>query len=370
MSIVKLRFSRRLAISPDQGQGWSEFCGEQWIQPHLNGGAISVVDANGSERLIFDCGSPANPGLYEMGTYDQLLFSSPSYLDKAGIATVDGGNADIAWAKYCGEIVADTRRQNDTLELLETHIFVRPQVAMNDGRTGYDDNGMREGFELSVEDYTEGNLRTPIGIATDVPPDGDIVFSGVKVEGRRHQFRVKGNKSELKVTGISHSFASKPRPAARINRETGDTIVQANLMSDLEFWCSRGKLGYDRVSKHIMVTDTPLTKCLGPDGRMNAMLVGAGGYPVIAYTNDARTLICCGHSNATGFLPEEVIGTPWDGWSVYCKYIPIGPSSVYQLPPGAWYDIRMKLGDQRSASIIDYYNNIRYSGGAGFLPSA
>jgi hypothetical protein len=364
---------RRLAITPDQGQGWSEYTGAQWIQPRINGGAVLVSDSNDIQRLVFDCASPNNPGIFESGTYDQLQFNGPAYVDKQGIATEDGGNAEITWSKWCGEIVADSRRQNDTLELMESHVFVRPQVALNDGRTGYDENGMRDGFELSIDDYTEGDQRTPIGIATDVPVDGDIVFSGVKVEGRRHQFVVTGNRSEMKVSGISHAFVSKPRPATVENRATGDTNAQSILMSGLITWITRGKtLGYDRVSKGTYVpTSGVLTKTTGVDGRQTAFVVPSGSYLrcVPRYPQSWFIMTCAdGTPNPEGVASCIQYGEAFNGWVIMYGQ-KAGGGGYLDLNPSIYWDFRALTTDPVNV-VAEYYNNIRYSGGDGFIPSA
>jgi len=382
MAIVKVRMCRRLAITADQGMGWSEYTGDQWIQPHINGGAVLVSDDNDVERLVFDCASPENPGIYEASTYDQLAFSGPSFVDKQGILSEDGGNAEIEWSKWCGEIVADPRRQNDTLELNESHIFVRPQIALNDGRTGYDSNGMRTGFTLNLTDYTEGDQRTPIGIATDVPVDGDVVFSGVKVEGRRHLFRITGSTSEVKVAGISHNFVSKPRPASVANRQTGDTNSQLSLSTGLQWWYSRGKaLGYNRVDKQTYVPfpSGALTRATGVDGRQTAFSLPAGkilqvGIPATVLSRSVVYFVMCcanGTPNPSDSLNVVQYGESFNGWVVKTGKIDYGVVGGYPaIPgPGVYYDVRTFLTD-RASSVEEYYNNLRYSGGEGFLPVA
>ena len=379
MAIVRVRMCRRLAITSDQGMGWSEYTGEQWVQPHVNGGAVLISDDNDVERLVFDCASPDNPGLYEASTYDQLTFSGPSFVDKHGVVPEDGGAAEIEWSKWCGEIVSDPRRQNDTLELNESHVFIRPQIAMNDGRTGYNSNGMRSGFTLNLSDYTEGDQRTPIGIATDVPVDGDVVFSGVKVEGRRHMIRITGSTSEVKVAGISHNFVSKPRPASVANRQTGDTNSQLSLSTGLQWWYSRGKaLGYNRVDKQIYApTFGVLSRATGVDGRQTAFTIPPGELqvgPVVPMGGEVTVyfVMCCADGTLDPHESTDVVqhGDAFNGWVVKTGKLRRNDSGGHAtIRQGVYYDVRTFLTD-RSGYAEEYYNNLRYSGGEGFLPIA
>lgn len=371
-NIQEVRFCRRLAVKVNQGIGWSEYTGDGWVVPYTDGGAVIVQDENSTRRLIIDCSSDTAPGLYEVGTYDQVSYAGLPYVDKEN---KEDGNIEIEWSRYCNEIVATATRQNDTLESLETHVFVRPQLPYNKGNAAYNENGFRDGFELGLEVYADGEVRTPLGIVRDIPVDGDITFSGTKVEGRRLMFKVNGSASECKVTTLNHYLLSKPRPVHLELSDYPDMQDEEAFAKNLVFWMSRGKLGYDRISK---------TYVLSPESTFGVEIVtGLGNIPYSAISttisptmlttftlSTAGMVVFCSSNTKqpliTGYSAVQY-SESWDGYWIATITLPAGTYTM-KLEDGVWYDLRI-FSINMTDYLQGYYNNMRYGNGDGYLPT-
>jgi hypothetical protein len=225
----------RFAVKADQGQGYSFYKNrsqpEAWIWPEPQSDPLMVIDNQGQPRYII---LDEVTGLWhEIGTRNGPAGTavSPVYEDKK-----DGEyqGTEIPCAIKLREHTAD--REHKKVEHNETHVGFRPQDEANKGAAGYGSNGLREGFELNVEAYKDGNLSTDAE-ALAVPLEGDVVFDR-KVEARRLQIGLLTNTSEFRATYVDQYYVQKD--AAETNKAMSEHEFQAEFAEPL-VWITRGE---------------------------------------------------------------------------------------------------------------------------------
>lgn len=274
----------RFATEPTEGEGWSEYDGEDWEFPAQYWAVWRINDENEVPRNLLL--NESGQWWYELMTFDRVNILKPSPTDHG---------TEIDWEKWGREEVVGPMEEHDKLEHDVSHVYVRPEDSANRGQTGYDANGLRDDQELSIDDYVDGEKITPRATTDDIPDNGDAVFVGNKVEYRRHQLVVKGTASELRLVGINHEFIGKEKPGSRTERTMSERAIQTTLLSNLMCHVSRGRYDFNRVSKADL--GNTYNSAAGPDGidRSAAQLTTAmtldnaatTGYSIVLWTQTA-----------------------------------------------------------------------------------
>ena len=238
------------------------------------------------KKLEFN-GIEATPGILGSLAADEWAFGDNDalgyetiYVRLAGDLDPDGRPDDFVRGFWWTEIdtethykedVADPRKQEDKQEVLESHVFTRPQEPENKGDDEYDSNGYRIAQEFDLEVNVEGILRTPFATVEDVPENGDLVFAGEKVEARRLQFIFKSATSEFQVVGRNHEIVAKPKQGSRAERSSASDVAQLAL-AGMSYWLSRHAFTplLERVAGDIIVGD--VTQVAGPDSVSNSAM--------------------------------------------------------------------------------------------------
>jgi hypothetical protein len=308
MALIAKRMCLRYATQPTEGYGWSEYYGADWVQPVPNIGALGIIDTNNVNRmLVLDRN---DNDFWEVGTCNRQTVMKPSPLDKE--------TTEVEWQKWGAGKTVSPADEEDKVEHAVSHVFVRPDDPENRGQTGYTATGLRSAQELSIDAFMDGELVT-VGATTIFPENGDIVFSGRKVEARQVQLRTCGTAGEIRVVGQVDEFIGKPKAGNRSERTMSDHGYQDDLSQNLELWIDRfcTKQFYDKVAKATLAgTGTRLT---GPDGRANSgITLGAnlnlgnaaiaGNYTIMVWSNNTALI---------GGITLTAVGAVTGGWQAY-----------------------------------------------------
>jgi len=264
------------------------------------------------------------------------------------------------WEK---ELVADPNKQEDELELVEHHYFTRPRDPENKGNSNYDDNGYREAQQFDLEVYIDGTLTSPFATVEEIPVNGDITFSGKKIECRRALHVFKTAASEVQVAGLNHYGIAKPRQGTRDERSSRDTAVELALAAPF-YWISRNAVKplLERVGGSSLTGD--VTAVAGPDGfsssalQINANLTLGNGALGAEYTVVYFGLVAS-LPNIGAIPAATAFGDAFNGWRVYFVNNINLPAALV-ITPGTLFDLRIYQGDL-TEYLTDLYNDVRYN---------
>ena len=262
------------------------------------------------------------------------------------------------------EDIADPRKQQNKIEVQESHIFTRPQEPENKGDDEFDSNGYRIAQEFSLEVNVDGNLSLPFASIEDIPESGDLVFSGVKVEARRLQFILKSTASQFQLVGRNHTIVAKPKQGSRTERESGSSNRQIILATSL-YHISRSSLNplLERVSGDTI--DGDVTQTTGPDGMgESAIILNAplnllndavvGSYTLFFWRSTAAPVATIPLLPA---LTQQ--GVTFDAWQLmYVTGVNCPANLVVTV--GTVYDIKLFNGDITD-NLASYYADVRYN---------
>ena len=264
------------------------------------------------------------------------------------------------WEK---EIVADPNKEEDKCEFGESHYFIRPQEPENKGDADYDSGGYREAQELSLDFYLDGDLTRPFANVQEIPENGDIVFSGKKLEGRRGQFVFKFAASEIQGTGLNHYGIRKPKQGSREERRTRDWSAELALAGPL-VWISRNAVNglLERIAGSSLAGD--VTQVAGPDSfsfsaiQINANLALLNTAIVGEYTVFFWRL-ATDPMNIPGIPAAVQYGVDFNGYEfMYVNNANMAADQI--VTPGTMYDLRIYAGDMTDY-LLDLYNDVVYT---------
>lgn len=357
--LVAKNICLRFATEPSEGEGWSEYEGTDWVRPLPNWGSMVVEDASDDPRsIVFDT-NDNKP--YELGTWDRGTYVSAGPKDK--------DSTEVAWEKHLRSEVVGPGDKHLSIEDDVTNIHIEPSDSNNRGQTGYDSKGIRSAQELSLEAFIDGERITPKGIATDFPDDGDVVFTGVDLKGKKIQKVLKGTAGEILVTGISCNYFGELADGTNTERTMTEDGYQLEFETSKVVHLTRGFPLYNRVTQESYSADYTSTD--GPDGRSNSGAVYtnglslansaiAGSYTVLLW---AKTLAPMG---ALALTPYSV--DAYDGW--YLLYLAgVGLAANQAIDAGeSVFDFRLYSAEVSTAAIAHYYRNVIHNEGIGYLP--
>ena len=162
--------------------------------------------------------------------------------------------------------------EESSIEHVESHISTRPYNEDYKGESGYTEEGFREGHEVDLKMFANGDTDTPVSKLTKVSQYADIVF-GARVEDKRLQLQAEMTTAAYKATRVRQLIQN-------INKVTPDDtggVRTENLYQRMfrgqDLWISRD-------SKHpIMNRATGLdatgpydSLAEGPDGISNSAI--------------------------------------------------------------------------------------------------
>lgn len=425
----------RLAIESQQGFGWSEITGDNWLDPVANG-AFVIVDDNDVPRCLVE---DEDGMVWEDTTFDRLIYFDSTYSDKFkeenllhknykwtlsgggtseyyiqmvntgktfftepkevylnGIKATKGlvgvlqpgewgwGDSDdtinkiyvrliadedpntvvylsryimaywwteIDWEVWFKELIADPIKQEESLEITESHAFFRPQLPENKGYSNYDAEGYRPTQQIDMDVYKDGEIVTPFASVTDIPENGEIIFSGYKLEDRRLQFVLKGAASEIQLIGINHHIIVKPKQLERTNRVNTESSAEIILASPI-LWITRDYKStlLERISG--IVLSGTVTAISGADGNatsgflvnpsnplnlFNSEIIGY--YTIIVYSKGASLITIAGETF------NVYLGT-FNGWWMYYAF-GVGLDANKIITSGSIFDLRIYDFDAR-----------------------
>ena len=255
----------RYAAKPTQGNGWSVYDGA-YPKPLARNSTLKMNDELNQERqLVLDS---------ETGRWREI--GTRNGPEGSGLARVytDGGEGDYEGEDIeCEAIFAEDRgtEEHYFLEHSESHIYMRPVDEKSKGTAGYNEAGLRVGFEANLQLYADGKI-TPSARIKNIPLDGDLVHDR-NVEAHRLQIGFTTNKSEWRMVRRTQYYNSKDKAASPAKRVMTQHEWQAELAQNLLLWVGRDEMSplLDRITG-VSLTDADIITILGPDNRENSAL--------------------------------------------------------------------------------------------------
>jgi PKD repeat protein len=353
----------RYATEANEGAGWSEIGGPDWIRPINEWGTFQIVDDNDIPRCI--CVDLNDMNIYEFDTYDRINYTRPSPLDKNGVT-----NTEISWSKMTAEMILSAIYENYILKHNRSFVNIRPQYPEDRGTSGHTATGQRIDQQLSVQMFNNGEKVKPSAESDNITEDGEITFSGRDEEANRIQMLVSGTASELIVASVVNEFLGVMRAQGPNQRATTENVIQkelgTGLVVDIE-----GRRGVVNLVTQIPYDGGTVTKITGPDQRDNSAFtftqnfalnnpILSADYTIIIWSMDSDANLLLGQS---GF---SVQGVPFQGWTMYFKY---SPGAVpWTLVAGTKAIVRIYSKTISAAALALLYNDVVNFQGQMLLP--
>ena len=258
-------FCLSYAVRPDQGQGYAFIDNSNdptaWIWPEPISDPLSVVDTFDQTRYIVI--DELTGQWWELGTREGPDNSDlrASYLDKE----TSYGGVEIPCEIRLREHTADA--EHKIKEHVETHAYVRPQLAENKGNADYRADGMREAQAFEIDAYLNGAL-TPGARTKNVPENGDFVFDRI-LDAQRIQIGFKSSASEFLLTGMDQYYLTKDESQTR--KAMSEHNWQAEFESPL-LWLSRGPNPQINRATGTNFGGSFFSQVMGPDGIADSAL--------------------------------------------------------------------------------------------------
>jgi hypothetical protein len=287
-----LRFGRtdfcfKLAVTQAQGSGISPIAGT-WVWPNSAASVVNFIDNdNTTVTLVLDS---ANMTLYRIGIPEL-------WVDREG----DSDESEILCEEMLPEIESSVG-PHENVRHIETHISMRPHDEREyRGKSGYDSEGFKDGNELAVEIYSNGEQVVPETILSSVNKNGDFAFLK-DVEGKRFQIKLKHSTSAFRVTRVGvHMQCIDHRTAPQLNALPEMGWQREFSLPDI--WLTRKTMGINRADGSTWAGD--YTTTTGPDGKPSSATVAASGFSGTAkYTTGTATISAWIYGNSEIFRGE------------------------------------------------------------------
>lgn len=355
----------RLALKRDQGIGWSEYYGDDWVKPEIFGGVLMVRGSDNIERNFIE---DEDGNIYEEGTFDRVNELDYPWVDKE-----DEKDTEIPAEKWFRAEVAPAGGEME-IEQLSANFQTRPQRPENKGKSSYDANGYRVAQQFDLDLYVDGDLTRAFASCQNIPDNGEVNFGGHKFTGHRFLYVFKTAASAVKLAARKHLMMAYPA-TTRAERTTNAQTAQLAL-SDKELSLDRGvSLGVsgqlkDSVSKTILLSS--VTQATGPDGRVKSafqivanLSLGnsalAGDYTIIFWrktTGSAAAISELGAATA-----HDATFSDWQ--LVY--YSGSDLAANLTLTPGAVFGLWIINADVTD-HLAFLYSDVRYNSGKVYYP--
>lgn len=299
--------------------------------------------------------------------YDTIYVRLPDDTDpdSKALGYVEG----VFWTEipsetWYGEDVSNPNAEENYQEVVEQHWYTRPYEAENKGKSNYDSKGYRTAQVFSLDMYKDGNLVRPFASVSEIPENGDIVFSGIKLQGRRFQPVFKTTTSEFMIVGRNLFKVIKPMAGSSDEQVTDRTKAEIALASP-SFFIGRDRLNplLNRVNGETIPGSVGLA--IGPDGfDGSAIVIPVAG---LNLTNDAiagvYTFLFWRSTTApvvtVPLLPALTqFGETYSNWQLMYVTASVCPANLV-LSQGIASTIRLYSSDVTEYLQL-YYNSMRY----------
>jgi len=312
------------------------------------------------------------PGFYGYGDNDALGYSTVYVRlpDDADPDTKNNGYVEaiywteIACEEWFGEEVSDPSAEENIQEFTEFHYYTRPNEPENKGKADYDANGYREGQSFSMDFYKDGLLIRPYASVNDIPENGDIAFSGIKLECRRGLVVFKSLCSEFKLVGRNLFKIIKPQAGSREER-TFDRDTAELALSLPTLFIARNTITplLNRVTGNIIAGS--VGSAIGPDGIDGSAIVIpatglnlansaiAGSYTFMFWRSTTAPV-----ATVPALPALTQIGDIFNGWQLMYVQSTVLPANIV-ITQGVVAGIRIYNGNVVQYLTM-YYNSMRY----------
>jgi PKD repeat protein len=270
---------------------------------------------------------------------------------------------EITWEEWFLEEVSNPGGKEDNFEVPVQHFFTRPKEANNKGKAGYDSNGYRIAQQFDLDVYKDGELTRPFASVTDTPENGDILFSGYVINGKRIMPVFKGAASEVMLVGRNMDKIIKPRQDERDLRRTDSWDSEVDF-SAKRFHIGRNLLSplLERVGGSVIAGSVGQT--IGPDGidgsaiiiNVNLDLTNIAVAGVYTFTFWRNTNAPVATAPALPALTQQ--GSTFGNWQLMYVAGNNCPANVI-ITPGTVSEIVIYTGDV-TAWLGKYYEDVRY----------
>lgn len=322
----------RFATEQSEGYGWSEFSGNNHVEPFDNYGANQVIDDNGNSRdIVFDKNDYL---LYEVDTCDKVIFTRPSPLDK--------DSDEVDWEKWEKETTFDQITEHKDIQHELSHVYIQPKDEAFRNTSGYGETGQRNAQKIDIEAYLGGEKLVYSGKARSIQENGEVYFQGLPLKNNKVQLVVKGTAGEIRVTGHSHEYLGIDGSPAVPKREQSEYQSLKELSKDLLIHISRNLFpGYNRITGEVIFGFTAIT---GPDSKKSAISnVSQITFDNEAHTGEVTVIIWAKSAPTFPYLSLSLYSaTGKNGWYMYYgRSLSLAiPAEAWVLPAGDYYDVR------------------------------
>jgi len=271
---------------------------------------------------------------------------------------------EISWEEWFQEEVSNPSGQEDDFEVPVQHYYTRPYEPENKGKAGYDENGYRIAQQFDLDIYRDGTLTMPFRSVVNTPDNGDIMFSGTKIEGKRIMPVFKGSASEVMLVGRDMTKIIKPKQDDREHRRTDSNTAETALAAK-RFHLGRNLLQplLERVSGNVIPGAVGQT--IGPDGNDGSAIIltanlnlinnaVAGAYTFVFFRS---VLIPVATVPALAALTQQ--GDTYSDWQLMYVTGNNCPANLV-ITPGTISEVVIYEGDI-TEWLTMYYMDARYS---------
>ncbi len=270
----------RFSTESNEGHGWTIIEGTDWVSPMESFGVFTILDDNGVQRcLAID---KNDHYIYEIDTFDRTTRERKYVLDKTGV-----NNTEVAWSKKTREEVVDIGSQNKKLKHERSYVHIAPEYSEDRGETGYTATGIRNAQELTLKAFEDGEQVTASAETVDFPEDGELSYSGRKVEASRISTELSGTAGEIRITGIVNEFLAENRGPVADKRLLTEHGYEKELSTGLLYHLSRGNV--ERVSG--VDIGEGVSFITGPDDREKSGMTLSNDLIIPAPTSSDKTFI-------------------------------------------------------------------------------
>ena len=254
----------RFALNGGQGAiGGTRVTGAAWVRPPNGAGGITVFDPNGKPwQIVLD---NASGDFYWISTYDGPEGSglAKTWLDKDD---GEGGGEQIEWSVKYG---ADSGEHSHfKLRHEVSNLVLVPENPSKSGEDDYDEDGFRNGFEVSFEQYAHPDYEESVAKASKVNHDGDISYDASPY-ARGIQHKISGNRSEAVIVELTNYYTRQDMAETPDKRTSSESDYQKVLSAPV-LWLTRNAKLYRNMATGKVVNSASPTSVEGPDGRANS----------------------------------------------------------------------------------------------------
>lgn len=360
--------SYHYAVHPEQGHGWSENTGDDWIWPDGFSSVVNVIDDNDFRRLIVWDSRSGLP--YVLNTHDGPTNSGliAAWVDKKDNKR-SGAGTEITTLIKLGEYIG--AKQHFDIEHTESSLHFRPIDSDNLGASGYTASGQRSNQKVKINLYKDGET-TASASSEDVPESRELVFDR-HVKGNTLQLEIETDTSEYKLNKIESYLEVYDRAKFPASNSNSSTMKESDYQSEFgspSVWISRGSnLLLNRASGSDLTGAGTATS--GPDGKSNSALTISTAVELGNSAQTSGTLILwhkTGYSISGVSLTQVTTSGTWilsymDG----SVGTPI-PASI-SLPVGDVFDVRLYSSALSSDAKTDYSDDVINNSGDNYLPT-